>query len=196
MGDTTTTRALTGPIQTIGDDHVDVVPHRVKRKKWQPVRWTSKHNLICQLFAAGQKEAEVAREVKLSQQMIHLVVTSDRGKEVVAEMMERFKEDFERRVRGKVVTVSEVALRRASDYLESEEHAKAFPLEMFDSAIKFLDRTQMLRMRDSEPEVNVESNTVNIQNAVMIPKEQIAGLIEGLSKADKVRAIPPRVEAK
>jgi hypothetical protein len=152
-------------------------------KKWEPQKWRPKYDIIIEFHVQGYKNKEICDMIGngCTPQTVMNVVTCEMAKERIAEakarQIARLANDQNRRLEK----LQERALQITERVMFDDSIVEQSPMAMLDRSMKLLTQRRVL---ESEQPAGI-----NVDKAIILSPEASTRLVDGLEKANQVRAL-------
>jgi hypothetical protein len=155
-----------------------------KLKAWKPKRWKAIYDRVVAFHVMGKKNTEIAATLSMTPEHVSTILNLPHAIELRLKMEAALREKMQENIPDMLEYVARKTASRLKQVLDDDELFAKAPLAIIDRGLDVMKGLNHLKGGG-----NGAPGSMNIQNAVIIPQNQAAGLIEGFGKADEARRL-------
>lgn len=156
---------------------------RPKLNSWKPKNWKAIYDRVVAFHVMGKKNTEIAQTLSMTPEHVSTILNLPRALELKAKMESALRARIEENIPEALEYIAKKTTTRLKQVLDDDELFAKAPLAIIDRGLDVLKGLNHLKGGGNG------APGINVQNAVIIPQNQAAGLIEGFTKADEARRI-------
>jgi hypothetical protein len=164
---------------------------RPKLNAWKPKTWKTSYDRVVAFHVMGKKNTEIAATLGMTPEHVSTILYLPHAIELKLKMEAALRAKMEENIPDLLEYVSRKTAMRLKEVLDDDDVFHKAPLAIIDRGLEVLKGLSHLKGGGNGAPVGV---TVH-GNAVIIPQNQAASLIEGFTKSDEARRIHGLPEA-
>lgn len=157
---------------------------RPKLTSWKPKTWKAIYDRVVAFHVMGKKNTEIAATLSMTPEHVSAILNQPQALALKKKMEDALRSRMEDNIPDMLEYVARKTASRLKQVLDDDELFAKAPLAIIDRGLDVMKGLNHLKGGG-----NGAPGSMNIQNAVIIPQSQAAGLIEGFSKSDEARRI-------
>lgn len=154
-----------------------------KLNAWKPKNWKAVYDRVVAYHVMGKKNIEIAQALSLTPEHVSTILNLPRALELKKKLEDAMRAKMEENIPEMLEYVARKTASRLKQVLDDDELFAKAPLAIIDRGLDVMKGLNHLKGGGNG------APGINVQNAVIIPQQQAAGLIEGFTKADEARRI-------
>ena len=154
-----------------------------KLNSWKPKNWKAIYDRVVAFHVMGKKNTEIAAQLSLTPEHVSTILNLPRAQELKKKMEDALRARIEENIPEALEYIAKKTTSRLKQVLDDDDLFAKAPLAIIDRGLDVLKGLNHLKGGGNG------APGINVQNAVIIPQNQAAGLIEGFTKADEARRI-------